>query len=99
MLNGGKVSGYSVVHGYSQCSASPSSQGNLVSHLSYTDRLYSAQSIFKKGPSRTRQNSQATAGTKFTKPGAHSRVDVCHTPELVAKKPQKMIVVGCLKVQ
>ena len=33
--------------------------------------------IVKKDPGRARQNSQATAGTNFTKPGAHSNVDLC----------------------
>ena len=38
---------------------------------------YSAQSTFKKDPGRARQNSLATVGTNFTKPGAHNKGDFC----------------------
>ena len=34
-------------------------------------------SIFKKDPGRAKQNSLAAAGTKFPKPGAHKKVDLC----------------------
>ena len=34
--------------------------------------------IVKKDPGRTRQNSLATAGTNFTKPGAHNKGDLCN---------------------
>ena len=43
----------------------------------YRARLYSVQNTFKKDPGRTRQNSLATAGTHFTKPGAQNKVDPC----------------------
>ena len=33
--------------------------------------------IVKKDPGRAKQNSLATAGTKFTKPGAQNKVDLC----------------------
>ena len=33
--------------------------------------------IVKKDPGRARQNSLATAGTNFTKPGAHNKGDLC----------------------
>ena len=33
--------------------------------------------IVKKDPGRARQNSIATAGTNFTKPGAQNKVDLC----------------------
>ena len=39
--------------------------------------LYSAQNIVKKDLGRAREISLATAGTNFTKPGAHNKVDVC----------------------
>ena len=48
-----------------------------VQPLTYRGRLYSAQSILKKDPGRTRQKSLATAGTNFTKPGVHDKVDLC----------------------
>ena len=35
------------------------------------------QNIVKKDPGRARQNSLATAGTNFTKPGAHNKGDLC----------------------
>ena len=41
----------------------------------YRGLLYSAQ--VKKDPGRARQNSPATAGTNFTKPGAHNKGDLC----------------------
>ena len=34
-------------------------------------------SIVKKDPDRARQNSLATAGTNFTKPGALNKGDLC----------------------
>ena len=43
----------------------------------YRGPLYSAQNIVKKDPSRARQKSLATAGTNFTKPGAHNKGDLC----------------------
>ena len=43
----------------------------------YRAQLYSAQSTFKKDPGRARQNSLATAGTNFTKPGAQNKGDLC----------------------
>ena len=33
--------------------------------------------IDKRDPGRARQNSLATAGTNFTKPGAQKKVDLC----------------------
>ena len=33
--------------------------------------------IVKKDPGRARQNSLATAGTNFTKPGAQNKGDLC----------------------
>ena len=33
--------------------------------------------IVKKDPGRARQNSVATAGTNFTKPGAQNKGDLC----------------------
>ena len=35
------------------------------------------QSIVKKDPGMTLQDSLATAGTNFTKPGAHNKGDLC----------------------
>ena len=35
--------------------------------------------IFKKDPGRAKQNSLATAGTNFTKPGAQNKGDLCIT--------------------
>ena len=35
------------------------------------------QNIVKKDPGRARQNSLATAGTNFTKPGAQNKGDLC----------------------
>ena len=48
------------------------------SFLMYIQRspLFCA-SIFKKDPGRARQNSLATAGTNFTKPGVHNKGDLC----------------------
>ena len=43
----------------------------------YRGRLYSAQDTFKRDQGRAGQNSLATAGTKFTKPGAHNKGDLC----------------------
>ena len=34
--------------------------------------------IVKKDPDRARQNSLATAGTNFTKPGAQNKGDLCN---------------------
>ena len=34
--------------------------------------------IVKKDPGRARQNSLATAGTNFTKPGAQNKGDLCN---------------------
>jgi len=34
-------------------------------------------STFKKDPGRAGQNSLATAGTNYTKPGAHNKGDLC----------------------
>ena len=33
--------------------------------------------LVKRDPGRARQKSLATAGTNFTKPGAHTKVDLC----------------------
>ena len=44
--------------------------------VKYRGLLYSAQSTFKKDPGRARQNSLATAGTNFTKPGAQNKGDL-----------------------
>ena len=52
-------------------------QNNLENHITYRGQLYSAQSIVKKDPGRTRKNSLAIAGTNFTKPGAHDNVALC----------------------
>ena len=46
----------------------------------YRGLLYSAQSTFKKDLGRARQNSLATAGTNFTKPGAQNKGDLCNRP-------------------
>ena len=43
----------------------------------YRGLLYSAQNMVKMDPGRARQNSLATAGTNFTKPGAYNKVDIC----------------------
>ena len=43
----------------------------------YRGPLYSAQNMVKKDPGRAGQNSLATAGTKFTKPGAQNKGDLC----------------------
>ena len=45
--------------------------------LMYRAQLYSAPSTLKKDPGRARQKSLATAGTNFTKPGAHNKGDLC----------------------
>ena len=50
---------------------------NWKSTTMYRGRLYFAQSLVKKDPRRTRQNSLATAGTNFTKPGAQNKGDLC----------------------
>ena len=51
------------------------------SPISYVQRspLFCAN-ISKKDPGRVRQNSLATAGTNFTKPGAHNKGDLCRLP-------------------
>ena len=43
----------------------------------YRGRLYPAQNTTKHYPGRAGQNSLATAGTNFTKPGAQHKVDLC----------------------
>ena len=43
----------------------------------YRGLLYCAQNIVKKDPGRAWQNSLATAGTNFTKPGAQNKGDLC----------------------
>ena len=43
----------------------------------YRGLLYSVQSIVKKDPGMTLQDSLATAGTNFTKPGAQNKGDLC----------------------
>ena len=48
-------------------------------HELYRARLNSAHSTFKKDPGRVRQNSLATTGTNFTKPGAQNKVYPCIT--------------------
>ena len=47
--------------------------------IQYRGLLYSAQNIVKKEPGRACQNSLATAGTNFTKPGAQNKGDLCTT--------------------
>ena len=47
------------------------------SQIRYRARLYFAQSTVKKDPDRAKQSSLATAGTNFTKPGAHNKWDLC----------------------
>ena len=50
---------------------------DYIGGLIYRGLLYSAQNIVKKDPGRARQNSLATAGTNFTKPGAQNKGDLC----------------------
>ena len=49
----------------------------LLKEAKYRGLLYSAQSTFKQDPGRVRQKSLVTAGTNFTKPGAHNKGDLC----------------------
>ena len=51
--------------------------GQWIFFPKYRGLLYSAQNTFKKDPGRARQNSLATAGTNFTKPGAQNIGDLC----------------------
>ena len=63
----------------------------------YRGLLYSAQNIVKKDPGRARQNSLATAGTNFTKPGAQNKGDLCirrgensvKTPDMTGAEVQR----------
>ena len=45
-----------------------------IAEVIYRGPLYSAQNIVKKDPSWAGQNSLATAGTNFTKPGEQNKV-------------------------
>ena len=42
--------------------------------------------IVKKDPGKARQNSLATAGTNFTKPGAHNKVHLCTMVQISGKR-------------
>ena len=50
----------------------------LISHHIQRSPFFCAN-IVKKDPGRARQNSLATAGTNFTKPGAQNKGDLCST--------------------
>ena len=46
---------------------------------------------FKKDPGRARQTSLATAGTNFTKPGAHNKGDLCTANQSQVEQPIQML--------